>query len=133
MNEVSLFRLYALRLVYLLVAIGLASKLVPELTQRDQPWELMQGVVTCMLTAFGLLCVAGVRYPLAMLPVLLWEVLWKTLWMLLVPLPQYLAGKVDPTVYPTLFACSLVIFIYAAIPWPYVYRKYLRGSGERWR
>lgn len=60
----------------------------------------------------------GIRYPLQML---------------LVPLPQWLAGQVDEAIKPTIFAISLVMLVYVAIPWSYVFQHYLKLGGDRWR
>jgi hypothetical protein len=60
-----------------------------------------------------------------MLPVLLWEVTWKTLWLLLVPLPQWMAGHIDEPVRSSIFAVSMVVLVYLAIPWGYVFRHYI--------
>ena len=67
-----------------------------------------------------------------MLPVLLWEVLWKTLWLLRVPLPQWMAGHIDESLKPSIFACSLVVLVYIAIPWQYMFTHYVKGRGARW-
>jgi hypothetical protein len=85
-----------------------------------------------MLAAFSIMSLIGIRYPLKMLPVLLWEVTWKTMWLILVPLPQLLAGHVDESLDPTIFAISMVVLVYAAIPWGYVYRHYIVERSERW-
>jgi hypothetical protein len=74
-----------------------------------------------------------VRYPLQMLPVLLWEVTWKTLWLILVPLRQWRAGHIDDSSKPSIFAVSLVVLVYIAIPWRYVFVHYLKAPGDRWR
>lgn len=133
MKDVSLFRLYVLRAMYLLIAVGLGFSLWPSVLNPARHWELMQGTSNCMLAAFSLLCVLGLRFPLAMLPVLLWEVLWKTLWLILVPLPQWRSGHIDDAIRPTLFAVSLVALVYLAVPWPYVFHRYTTARGERWR
>jgi hypothetical protein len=86
-----------------------------------------------MLAAFSLACALGLRYPLQMLPVLLWEVTWKTLWLLLIPLPQWLSGHVDEALVPSIVANSLVVLVYLAIPWGYVFRHYIKARGDRWR
>ena len=85
-----------------------------------------------MLAAFSLMCLLGLRYPVQMLPVLLWEVTWKTLWLVLVPLPQWKTGHVDDATRPAVFAISMVVLVYAAVPWRYVFRRYVRADGERW-
>ena len=133
MNQVSLFRLYVLRAIYLFIVVGLAVYLWPGVLDPNKRWELMQGEASCMLAAFSLLCVLGLRYPLQMLPVLLLEVIWKTLWLVLVPLPQWMAGRLDPSLGPTIFAVSLVVLVYLAIPWHYVFVHYIKARGERWR
>ena len=133
MHEVTLFRLYVLRALYLFIVIGLGFVVWPGVLDSGRHWELMEGAATCMLAAFSLLCLLGLRYPLQMLPVLLWEVLWKTLWLLLVPLPQWRAGHIDDAIQPTLFSCSMVVLVYAAIPWHYVFTHYVRERSARWR
>jgi hypothetical protein len=132
MNEVSRIRLYGLRALYLFIAVGLAVYLWPGVLNSNKHWELMQGQATCMLAAFSLLCVLGLRYPLQMLPVLLWEVIWKTLWLLLVPLPQWMSGHIDESTKPSIIACSMVVLVYIAIPWRYVFVHYVKAQGDRW-
>ncbi|MFS2002948.1 hypothetical protein ACEN9F_04890 [Duganella sp. CT11-25] len=132
MQPVSLTRLYMLRTVYLIIAVGLGLVIWPGVIHHDKPWGLMQGFVNCMLAAFGLLCALGVRYPLQMLPVLLWEVLWKTIWLIVVALPAWLAGPLDQAMMEELFAISLVVIIPIAMPWGYVYNKYLKQPSDRW-
>jgi len=133
MHEVSLFRLYVLRAMYLFILVGLSFYVWPGLLHTETHWELMEGQVSCMLAAFSLLCILGLRYPLQMLPVLLWEVIWKTLWLVRVPLPQWMAGHLDESLKPTIFAVSLVVLVYLAIPWRYVFAHYLVARGDRWR
>ena len=133
MNTVSTARLYALRAMYLLVVLGLGSVLWPGIVTPHAPWELARGTVNCMLAAFSLLCLLGLRYPLQMLPLLLWEALWKTIWLLLVPLPQWLHGGLDPATAQYVFEISFVVLVYLAIPWRYVHAQYVRKPGTPWR
>ena len=133
MHDVSVFRLYVLRAMYLFIVVGLGIFLWPEILNPERHWALAQGESTCMLAAFSLLCLLGLRYPLQMLPVLLWETVWKTLWLLLVPFPQWRAGHIDESLQPTVFACSMVILVYLAIPWGYIYSRYVKAHGDRWR
>jgi hypothetical protein len=133
MKDVSLFRLYILRGMYLFIVVGLGLYLWPGILSPTRHWELMEGQASCMLAAFSLLCALGLIFPLKMLPILLWEVVWKTLWLILVPLPQWRAGHIDEAIKPSLFAISMVVIVYLAIPWRYVLTHYLRGQGDRWR
>lgn len=132
MNEVSLFRLYVLRALYLLVVIGLGVQIWPTIIRHATPWEFMHGVELCMLAAFSLLCALGIRYPVQMLPVLMWELIWKTIWLAIVPLPLWLDGRLEENMLPNVFAISLVVLVYLAVPWPYVYSHYVKKHGDKW-
>ena len=68
MHEISVFRLYVLRGMYLFIVAGLAVFLWPEVLNPGRHWNLAEGESSCMLAAFSLVCVLGVRYPLQMLP-----------------------------------------------------------------
>lgn len=136
LNEVSVARLYVLRALYLLVVIGLGVTLMPYVFFPKKPmetWEFFHGVQTCMMVAFWLLCMLGIRYPLQLLPVLMWELLWKTIWLLTVPLPLWLNGTLDDKLLPNVFAIGAVVLVYIAMPWSYVYRHYVKKQGDQWR
>ncbi len=132
MHQVSLLRLYMLRIVYLIIAVGLGLVIWPGVIHHVKPWSPMQGFVNCMLAAFGLLCALGIRYPVQMLPVLLWELTWKVLWLVVVALPAWQAGPLDQAMMEDLFAIGLVVIIPIAMPWGYVFNKYLKQPGDRW-
>ena len=68
MNDVSLFRLYVLRAMYLFIVAGLGVYLWPGVLNPQKHWELREGMESCMLAAFSLLCLLGLRFPLQMLP-----------------------------------------------------------------
>jgi hypothetical protein len=132
MNDVSLLRLYLLRAMYLLIVVGLGAVIWPEVLHRQQLWERNEGVVACMLAAFSLMALLGLRYPLQMLPVLFWEMAWKLLWLFNEALPRWLNGTIDDSIARTAMDCSLVLLIPLVIPWGYVYQHYLRKPGDRW-
>jgi hypothetical protein len=132
MNEVSSFRLYVLRALYLMIVVGLGLVVWPGIIHQSQHWEFMEGTVACMLAAFSLLCALGLRYPLQMLPILLWEALWKTIWLGIVALPQILSGHIDASQMSAIFNCSFVVLVYLAMPWRYVFKHYVLKAGDRW-
>jgi hypothetical protein len=119
-------RLHLLRAGYLFVGVGLAVVKWPLLPGVAE-LPLYEGVVLCMLTAMSLLALLGLRHPVALLPVLLFESLWKLLWLGLVALPRALSGRLDAATTEMLVNCSLVVVVLAVIPWGYVARTYLRG------
>jgi hypothetical protein len=133
MNEVSLFRLYLLRALYLLVVVGLGIEVWPGVIHHEKPWELMEGVVQCMLAAFSALSVLGLRYPLQMLPLLLWELVWKSMWLIIVALPLWSAGQMDSSTWATASACLLVVVFPFGIPWRFVFAHYVKKHGDQLR
>jgi len=131
--DVSLPRLYLLRLGYLLIAVGLVLRKWPLIINHPVPWPLFEGVETCMLVALSLLWFLGIRYPLQMLPVLLFEIAWKVIWMIAVLLPLWTNGQLDPATLEVFYACLVVVIPIAVIPWRYVFANYVRKPGDRWR
>ena len=130
---VSLPRLYALRAGYLIIAVGLALVKWPLLINHPQPWPLFEGVETCMLVALSLLWFLGVRYPLQMLPVLLFELAWKIIWTVVVVVPLWRSDQLDPATLYVFYTCLVVIIPAAVIPWRYVFTHYVTKPGDRWR
>ena len=94
---------------------------------------LYEGVTLCLLTAMSLLAVLGLRHPVKLLPVLLFESLWKLLWLSLVALPKATTGDLDAATTDIVMSCSLVVVILAVTPWRYVWNHYVRTTGDRWR
>jgi len=133
MPRIPLWRLYALRAAYLLIAVGLGVEIWPGVIHHAKPWELMQGVVCCVLAAVSILAVIGLRHPLQMLPLLLFEIIWKGLWLAIVALPLWSAHRMDAATSETAGACLIAAIFPLVIPWPYVFSNYLLKRGDRWR
>ena len=133
MTEVSTFRLYLLRAMYLFIAVGLAIFKLPGLFLVPENASHMGSVVLSMLGAVAMLAVLGIRYPLKMLPLLFFELLWKSIWVLSYGLPLWSAQQLDPDTIQTLIACLLGIVLVALVaPWGYVLNHYLKMTRERW-
>jgi hypothetical protein len=122
---VSPMRMIVLRAVYALIVLGLALFVWPVFLAKVPTPPHYQGVVLAMLAAFSILCLLGIRYPLQMLPILLWELLWKSLWLGLIGVPRWLSGTMDAATAQTLFDCSLVVLVLVAVPWGFVWREYV--------
>jgi len=128
-REVSLIRLYVMRAMYLVYLIPpgpLPHLVYPDLTGR--------GMITCMLGGMSVIALLGVRYPLQMLPFLLFECVWKTIWLVTFGLPKWQAG-----VSAAQFNEDIILIggggpLFALIiPWTYVWRHYVKERSERWR
>ena len=134
MSEVSTFRLYLTRAMYLLIFVGLGSEIWPAIIHHAKPWDLMHGVACSLLAALSAMMALGIRYPLQMLPMLLFELLWKAIWLLAVAFPLWSAHQLDMDTMDTFKACLMgVVLCLIVIPWPYVLANYVKKSGDRWR
>jgi hypothetical protein len=130
---VPLARLHVLRLGYLVIAVGILLTKWPLLLHHPEPWPLYEGVETSMLVALSLLWFLGVRHPLRLLPVLLFEVLWKLIWLAVVVLPAWSDHRLDQATLQVFYACLLVVIPLAVIPWHYVVSRYVTGPADPWR
>ena len=73
-SEISLTRLYVLRATYLLLIVGLGAIILPSLLSHE---PMARGVIPSLLGALWALAFVGLRYPLQMLPLLMFEFVWK--------------------------------------------------------
>jgi hypothetical protein len=133
MAEPALWRLNLLRAGYAFAAVGIALTIWPLILSHPAGWPLMNGVVAAMMTAVSLLAALGLRYPLQMLPILLFELLWKAVWLASVALPLWSSGQLDPRTMKTVFECLLAAILIPLIPWDHVFRAYVKTPGTRWR
>lgn len=129
-----MLRLYVLRATYLLIAAGLGLFIWPGIVAPPSELSHMGSVVRAMLGAVAVLALVGVRYPLKMLPVLLFELVWKSIWVVAFWLPTWWSKPVPLDASQTFFDCVLgIVIVLLAVPWGYVLKHYVRASGERWR
>ena len=134
MTDVSTFRLYLLRGAYLVIAVGLAFMVWPKLLSHTPEWAIKHGDTVSLLAGVQLLSLLGIRYPLKMLPLLLFEFVWKSVWLLTIALPLWRAGQIDAGTAESVEACVFgVVLCLIAVPWPYTYAQYVRAQGERWK
>ena len=129
MPEVSIFRLYLLRAMYLYMFVGLAIFKWPGILNPPPDLSVMGSVVGSVLGAVSLLALLGIRYPLKMLPLLFFEFLWKSMWV---------AGWAFPLWFPdsqsTLIACLMgIVLVPLVTPWGYVFKQYVKAPGDPWR
>jgi hypothetical protein len=130
-DEVSLLRLYVLRATYLLLVVGLGALIMPQIISHAID---NRGVIPSLLCGVWLLAFIGLRHPLQMLPVLMFELAWKTVWLIGYGLPQWSAGVALPTFSEDLTNIGFgVILMPIVIPWGYVWRHYVQRAGARWR
>jgi hypothetical protein len=124
-------QLKRMRAGYGFVGVGLVLAKWPSLADAHTA-EPMAAVTVTMLTAMSLLMMLGLRYPLQMLPILLFEALWKLLWFAAVWVPRSLDGSVGTTTRELAVKNALVVVVLALIPWRYVWNQYVRAPGTPW-
>ena len=130
-HEVSLARLYVLRATYLLLIVGTGAISLPVIISHD---PMTRGAIQSLLGGIWLLAFLGLRYPLQMLPLLMYEFAWKAIWMLAFGLPQWSSGQRPPTWPADFMSIALGVFLMPiVIPWGFVYRHYIKQPSERWR
>ena len=130
-HEVSLFRLYLLRANYLLWAVAGLFMALPPLFSHD---PAARGMIDSMFGGLWVMGILGVRYPLQMLPIFLFEFVWKTIWLLAFGLPQWLAGTGSARLGEDLLAIGTGPLLFAlVIPWGHVWQRYARQPAEPWR
>jgi len=134
MNEVSLFRLYVMRACYLLIVAGLVFTQWPAIINHSSSMKLMRGVVASMLGTVAVLSALGIRYPLKMIPVLLFELIWKSIWLVAFALPLWTNGLMDADTMESVKECLPgVIITIIVLPWKYMWSHYVLVPGDRWK
>lgn len=132
--EVSTLRLNVLRAYYALMAFGTATLFWPPLVRHSPEWGIENGAQYSLLAALTPFAFLGLRYPLKLLPIILYEFTWKAMWFIFVVAPLYTSGRMTDLVWSNAFACGIAIILTPIImPWRYFWHSYVRQPGERWR
>ena len=131
-THLPLWQVNLLRVGYFVMGAGLVIVKWPLLFTHG-PWELKDGTVECMLVALSLLALMGLRYPVRMLPVLLFEVTWKLTWLTVIAVPLWLDDTLGGSTREQAGTVLWVIIIIAVIPWRYVFTQFLTAPGDPWR
>lgn len=133
-QEVTPLRLNVMRAYYALMAFGTVAVFWPSLLSHSHDWGIRNGAQYSLLGALSPLALLGLRYPLKMLPIIIYEFVWKALWLLLVAAPLFAAGQMTEEVWSNVFACSIAIVLTPIVmPWGYFRRAYLLAPSEPWR
>lgn len=132
-GELSVVRLYMLRFCYLVMAVGLGIVIWPSVIVHTSDFATESGVRCSLLAGLCLMSAVGVRYPVKMLPVLLFEIVWKAIYLIGFALPMWRAHQVNEAAAADIFAVSLVVIFLPMVPWGYAIREFLLAKSERWK
>ena len=134
MPEISTFRLYLLRAMYLFIGVGLALTVWPAIISPSGNVANASTVICSLLGALAVLSLLGLRYPVQMLPLLLFELLWKLIWVIAFALRMWLHQGLDAYATETLFDCLIgIVLVPIVLPWKYVFQHYIAAAGDPWR
>ena len=131
--EVSLFRLYTLRAAYLVMAAGLGVFIWPAVFHHTNQFAATRGIQCALLAGLGATAALGLRYPVRMLPVLLFELTWKAIYLAAFALPLWSAHAINASVAEDIQAVLMAVILIPLIPWRYVFVHYVLDHGERWK
>ena len=132
-REVSLFRIYTLRVAYLIMAVGLGLLVWPSVIRHTNEFAIAHGAQVAMLAGLGAIATLGLRYPVQMLPVLLFEVTWKAIYLIAFAYPMWSAHQITPAMAENIKAVSMVVILLPLIPWRYAFNHYVVKRGDSWK
>jgi hypothetical protein len=132
-TQVSLFRLYTLRVGYLILAAGLGVYIWPDVIHHTSDLAISGGVQISLLAGIGATALLGLRYPVQMVPLLLFELIWKAIYLIGFALPLWRAHQITAAAAQDIQACLMVVIFLPLIPWRYVFKNYVLARGERWK
>lgn len=127
---VALWRINAMRFLFLLMAVIMGGAVWTQLLFESADWEWNRGLAKSMLAALALLSLLGVRYPMQMLPLMIYELVWKTVWILLIALRAWLNGKWNADIEALFYDCIGIVVLYFIMPWRYVWARYFAQPME---
>jgi hypothetical protein len=128
------YRVNLMRVGYAVMALGLVALKWPIFIRGEAAaLPVYEGVVAALLTAMSLLAFLGLRYPVQLLPLLVFESAWKLLWLAAVAVPHLIAGDMSAEMGRVLSSIAVVAVILAVTPWDYVWKRYVRAPGDPWR
>jgi hypothetical protein len=132
-HEVSLFRLYTLRVCYFILAAGLGTYYWPPVISHTSEFAATEGIQFALLAGLGLTALLGLRYPVQMIPLLLFELTWKAVYLIFFALPLWRVHQINAAVAADIQAVAMVVIFLPLIPWRYVFAQYVVKCGDRWK
>jgi len=131
--EIPLFRLYTLRAAYFVMAAGLGVFVWPAVIHHSNAFAATRGIQVALLAGLGATAALGLRYPLQMLPILLFELIWKAIYLVAFALPLWSAHQINAATAEDIRAVLMVVIFIPLIPWRYVFSRYALKHGDRWK
>lgn len=121
--------IYFMRLIYVLMFFVLGKDVWGYILSYSGVWEESEAVAWSVWAAFSALALLGIFRTVEMIPILLLEIFYKVLWLILVVYPLWQANELEGSgIEETAFAFALVVLPILAMPWGYVFKRYILGK-----
>jgi hypothetical protein len=125
-DGVPLINIYLLKLLFTLMFLFLTYTSWTHIIHHTGPWDPANSAAWFMWVSFGVIAVIGIRRPLKMLPIVLFEIVYKTAWLIVVAYPLYQRNELTGTPAEGMaHNFMLVILPIVAMPWRYFFRTYI--------
>lgn len=130
---VPLWKTWGLRLFFAGLVFVIGRWQLIYILEGPSDWTPWRGVGHSFLFALAILSIGGMFRPLALLPIMIFEIVWKVVWLLAVALPLWMAGEQIPGVVSIKGSIIGSCLIATVIPWKYVWWRYFKQPLEPWR
>jgi hypothetical protein len=125
-DGVPLINIYLLKLLFTLMFLFLTYDSWTHILHHTGPWDPANSAAWFMWGSCSVIAVIGIRRPLKMLPIVLFEVIYKTAWLIVVAFPLYQRNQLTGTPAEGMaHNFMLVILPIVAMPWRYFFRTYI--------
>jgi hypothetical protein len=118
--------IYLLRLLFTLMFLFLSYTSWKHIINHTGPWDPSNSAAWFMWASCAFIAVIGIRRPLRMLPIVLFEIIYKVAWLIVIAWPLYQRHELTGTPAETMANnFMLVILPIVAMPWRYFFRTYI--------
>ena len=115
------------------MSVGLGIYIWPVVIHHTSELASANGILFGLLAGIGAAAALGIRYPVQMLPLLLFELLWKVIYLVAFALPLWTAQQINAAAAEDIKACLMVIVFIPLLPWRHVITHYVLQRGDQWR
>ena len=115
------------------MAAGLGVYYWPSVIHHTNEFAATEGIQFALLAGLGATAALGLRYPVQMVPLLLFEMTWKAIYLVAFALPLWRAHAINAAVAKDIKAVAMVVIFVPLIPWRHVLAQYVLRRGDRWR
>jgi len=124
------YRLYLMRVLFVLTFLFLGKDAWTELFTHKGIWNHVEGVAWSFWAAYSTLMILGLRRPLRMTPLLLLQFLYKLVWLIGVAFPLWQDHHLDNAKELTIIFVVGIVLDLLVIPWTYVFRIYFSRASN---